>query len=66
MLANAGGSRLLLGMTKERVAAGEALVRVKENRRSLGFARDDKGEGDCQRKEWLPKERVVAEGESGC
>jgi hypothetical protein len=36
-----------LGMTKGRVVAEGGLVRRKENCRSLGYARDDKGEKGC-------------------
>jgi hypothetical protein len=40
-----GGGCWALEMTKGRVVSEAGFVRGKENCRSLGFARDDKGEG---------------------
>jgi hypothetical protein len=64
MLANAGGSRL--GWQKGRVVAKAGLARRKENRRSLGFARDDKKERVVVGKGRLLDERAFVKGEGAC
>ena len=46
-------------MAKGRAVAEADLARRKENRRSLGFARDDKKERVAERRGPLPRDRAV-------